>query len=87
MKQAHLTSISYRNLQFFLTNWINVTIVYDIMHPRRSNFSAPIPPTGSFGVREKMCVIKKGKTLENDVKKGGAVENEGIKVINEEWAR
>ena len=82
MKQAHLTSISYRNLQFFLTNWINVTIVYDIMRPRRSNCSAPIPPTGSFGVREKMCVIKKGGALKNPVKKGRALENEGIIVIN-----
>ena len=36
---------------------------------RRSNCSVPIPP-GSPVVRGKMCVIKKGGALENDVKKG-----------------
>ena len=39
-----------------------------------SNCSTP----GSPGVREKMCVIKKDGALENEVKKGVALENEGI---------
>ena len=49
---------------------------------RRSNCSAPIPPSGSRGVRGKMSVIKKGEALENEIKKGGALENEVIKAIN-----
>ena len=44
--------------------------------------TAPPQPPGSPGVRGKMCVIKKGGTLESEVKKGRGVENEGIKVIN-----
>ena len=40
---------------------------------RRSNSSDPIPP-GSPGVRGKMCVIKKGGALDNDVKKGRGTE-------------
>ena len=30
----------------------------------------PNPPTGSLGVRGKMCVIRKVGALENEVKKG-----------------
>ena len=48
----------------------------------RSNCSAPIPPRGSSVVREKMCVMKKGGALEDKVKKGGKLENEGIKRTN-----
>ena len=44
---------------------------------RRSNCSAPIPPPGSPGVRRKMCVKNKG----------GALEYEGIKVIDQGGAR
>ena len=44
---------------------------------RRSTCSDPIP-----GVRGKICVIKKSGALENEVKKGGALGNEGIEVIN-----
>ena len=34
---------------------------------RLSNWSAPFPPGGSPWVREKMCVINKGGTLEKRV--------------------
>ena len=34
----------------------------------------PHPPLGTPGVRGKMCVIKKGGALENEVKIGGAVK-------------
>ena len=49
---------------------------------RRSNCSAPIPPLDSLAVRGKMSVIKRGGAMVYGVKKGGAMENEGIKVIN-----
>ena len=39
-------------------------------------------PRGSPGVRGKMCAIKKGEAPENEVKKGGALENGGIELIN-----
>ena len=48
---------------------------------RRSNCSDPIP-SGNHGVREKICAIKKGVALENKVKQGRGIENEGTKVIN-----
>ena len=63
---------------------INIAIIVDnqpskkyIKLMRRSNCSFPIPQ-GSPGVRGKMCVIKRGGSLENKVKKGGAVKNEWI---------
>ena len=54
---------------------------------RRSNCSAPILPPGSPGVRWKMGVIKKGEAPQNEVKKGGKLQNEGIIVINQGGAK
>ena len=41
----------------------------------------PLPPPGAASGSEEKC-DKKGRALENEVKEGGALKNEGIKVIN-----
>ena len=38
----------------------------------------PRPPSGSPGVREKLCVIKKGGALEIEVKKCGHWKMKGL---------
>ena len=54
-----------------------------IIHFDRSNgLILSHPPSGQpQGQRKNVC-DKKGRALANEVKKGGALENEGIKVIN-----
>ena len=54
---------------------------------RLSNCSAPIPPHGQPRGQMKNLCDKKGGVLQNKVKKGGALQNEGIIVINQGGTR